>query len=337
LVCTTSFFRDNVTVVPLVSILIPAYNAERYLEQTLRSALAQTWSRKEVIVVNDGSRDQTLAVARSFDSPLVKVIDQENRGQSASENRAFAESQGDLLEYLDADDLLAPDKIEVQVRRLADAGHDCVASGRWGRFHDDPAKARFVPEPFWTDMAPVDWLVSAWERHSMMHGAAWLIPRGIAERAGPWDETLSLINDFDFFPRVLLACRQVCFCPDAVTYYRSGLPTSLSGAKGHAAWTSAIRALEASTTRLLAVEDSPRTRRACIRQFQEFIYDAYPDCSDLCERAERRIVALGGPLFAPQGGPTFRLASRFVGWRTAKRLQRLVRRWSSKSFEKSRA
>src|SRR4051794_28045763 len=228
---------------PLVSILIPAYNVEEYIADTLRSALTQTWPRKEVIVVNDGSSDNTLEVARSFESAGVKVIDQENRGQSASENRAFAESQGDLLEYLDADDLLAPNKIEVQVRRLAGCGHDCVASGRWGRFRESPADAWFVPEPFWTDLAPVDWLVSAWGRHSMMHGAAWLIPRGLAERAGPWDETLSLINDFDFFPRVLLACRMVCFCPDAVTYYRSDLPTSLSGSKSWAAWDSAIRSL----------------------------------------------------------------------------------------------
>ncbi len=312
---------------PLVSFLIPAYNAEKYLADTLRSALAQTWPRKEIIVVNDGSRDNTLALARSFESACVKVIDQENRGQSASENLAFTESQGDLLEYLDADDLLAPNKIEVQVRRLAECGHDCVASGRWGRFRESPADAWFVPEPFWTDLAPVDWLVSAWERHSMMHGAAWLIPRELVEQAGPWDETLSLINDFDFFPRVLLACRKVCFCPDAVSYYRSDLATNLGSSKGRAAWDSAIRALEASTGRLLAVEDSPQTRRACVRAFQEFIYAAYPDCPDLLARAERRIAELGGGQFRPQGGPVFRAVSALFGWRVAKRLQRLQQRW----------
>jgi glycosyltransferase involved in cell wall biosynthesis len=322
---------------PLVSICIPAYNAEKFLAQTLRSVLAQTWPRTEVIVIDDGSRDGTLALARKFESPTVKVVAQENRGQSATENRAFNESQGDFVEFLDADDLMAPDKIEVQVRRLLAEGDDCVATCRWGRFRETPEDAYFKPEPFWTDLAPVDWLVACWERHSMMHGATWLIPRGVIGRSGLWDETLSLINDFDFFPRVLLACRKVCFCPEAVTYYRSALPTSLSASTSAKALDSAIRALEASTARLLAVEDSPRTRRACVRQFQEFIYAYYPSCPDLLERAERHVARLGGPQFPPQGGVAFRWASRILGWRTARRVQQRMLRWGWRRPRKAMA
>src|SRR5690349_3364422 len=140
---------------PKISVLIPAYNAEALLADTIRAVLDQTWTNKEIIIIDDGSTDNTLALAKSFASANVKVIAQENRGQSAAENRAFAEAQGDLLEYLDADDLLAPDKLEVQVRRLAECGHDCIASCRWGRFYETPADAWFVREPFWTDMGPV--------------------------------------------------------------------------------------------------------------------------------------------------------------------------------------
>jgi glycosyltransferase involved in cell wall biosynthesis len=313
---------------PLVSVLIPAYNVERYLADTLRSVMAQTWPAIEIVVVDDGSRDGTLTVARSFEAPNVKVIAQENRGQSAAENVAFRACQGELLEFLDADDLLQPDKIATQVRRLQEEGFDCVASAKWARFYSTPGDGQFVPEPFWTDLDPVDWLVSAWERHSMMHGAAWLIPRQIAEKAGPWDESLSLINDFDYFPRVLLACRRVLFCPQAVTWYRSGLETSLSGSKSRKAWESAFRALQASTARLLAREDSPRTRRACVRQYQEVIYAAYPDVPDLIAGAEDRVRELGGNMFAPRWGPKFNFVAGIIGWRLAKRVQRLHARWS---------
>jgi glycosyltransferase involved in cell wall biosynthesis len=312
---------------PLVSILVPCYNAEPWVAQTLRSALVQTWPRTEVIVVDDGSRDRSREAVRPFASARLKLICQENRGASAARNRALAEAQGDFIQFLDADDLIAPDKLEVQLRRLEEAGPDCVATCRWGRFHDDPDAAWFVPEPFWADLAPVDWLVCCWERASMMHPAAWLLPRGVAERAGPWDERLSLNDDGEYFSRVVLASRRVCFCPQAVTSYRSGLPGSLSGIKGRAAWDSALRALEAGATRLLAAEDSPRTRRACARQFQEFVYSAYPDCPDLLARAERRVRELGAPTFPPPGGPAFRLVSRLIGWRGAKRLQRLALRW----------
>jgi len=87
---------------PLVSILIPAYNAERWIGETIRSALAQTWPRKELIIVNDGSRDRTLEVARQFASGNVLVVTQQNQGASAARNKAFELCQGDYIQWLDA-------------------------------------------------------------------------------------------------------------------------------------------------------------------------------------------------------------------------------------------
>jgi glycosyltransferase involved in cell wall biosynthesis len=308
---------------PLVSILVPAYNAAPYLAQTLRSALGQTWPAREVIVVDDGSPDATLEVARSFEPAGVRVLSQANAGAAAARNRALREARGDLIQYLDADDLLAPDKVAVQVRRLREEGDDCVAAGRWARFHDDPAGGSFTPEPFWQDLAPVDWLACCYERHSMMHPAAWLVPRAVAERAGPWDETLSLDDDGEYFCRVVLACRRVLFCQGAVSYYRSGLPTSLSGSRSARAWDSQFRSLEGCTRALLAREDSPRTRRACSRRWHEFVYAVYPDCPELLTRAQGRIAELGPDHFPPMGGRLFRTAARLFGWRAAKRLQLL--------------
>src|SRR5207248_8968504 len=101
---------------PLVSILIPAYNAEPWITDTIQSALAQTWMRKEIIIIDDGSTDQTLSIARQFASKTVSVIAQRNQGAAAARNKAFALSQGGYIQWLDADDLLSPDKIEAQVK-----------------------------------------------------------------------------------------------------------------------------------------------------------------------------------------------------------------------------
>src|SRR5437868_14667996 len=100
---------------PLVSILIPAYNAGPWIGDTIRSALDQTWPRKEIIVVDDGSGDQTLQVARQFASKNVSVVTQENQGASAARNRALSLSRGDYIQWLDADDLLSPNKIAKQM------------------------------------------------------------------------------------------------------------------------------------------------------------------------------------------------------------------------------
>jgi glycosyltransferase involved in cell wall biosynthesis len=81
----------------LVSILIPAYNAAPYIAETLDSALAQTWYNIEIIVVDDGSRDDTLAIAKTYESKRVKVISQKNKGASTARNRALKAAQGDLF------------------------------------------------------------------------------------------------------------------------------------------------------------------------------------------------------------------------------------------------
>src|SRR5713101_6428833 len=100
---------------PLVSILIPAYNAQSWIGETLQSAISQTWDRKEIIVVDDGSKDDTLAIARQFESCGVRVVTQKNQGAAAARNKAFSLSQGDFIQWLDADDLLASDKITKQL------------------------------------------------------------------------------------------------------------------------------------------------------------------------------------------------------------------------------
>src|SRR5947207_15694099 len=74
---------------PLVSILIPAYNAERWIAETMRSALRQTWPNKEILVVDDGSTDQTLRIARQFPSKAISVVSQKNQGAAAARDRAF--------------------------------------------------------------------------------------------------------------------------------------------------------------------------------------------------------------------------------------------------------
>ena len=91
----------------LASILIPAFNAQNWIGGCIESALAQTWSRKEIIVVDDGSRDSTLEIAESYASQDVHVTTHDNCGASSARNRALSLAQGDYIQWLDADDLLA--------------------------------------------------------------------------------------------------------------------------------------------------------------------------------------------------------------------------------------
>src|SRR5882672_7209571 len=177
----------------LVSILIPAYNAQQWIGDTIESALSQTWKRKEIIVVDDGSTDQTLAVAKQFASRDVAVLAQSNQGAAAARNRAFSACQGDWVQWLDADDLLAPDKIERQAEALERCDSKLtLLSSAWAPFIYRFFRANFIPTPLWCDLSPVEWLVRKWEHNLFMQPATWLVSRELTEAAGPWDTRLSL-------------------------------------------------------------------------------------------------------------------------------------------------
>ncbi len=98
---------------PKVSVVIPAYNSEDHIAETLISVFAQTYKNYEVLVVDDGSRDETLRAARSFE-PQIKVLTKNNGGPASARNLAINNSQGDYIAFLDSDDLWVEDKLEQQ-------------------------------------------------------------------------------------------------------------------------------------------------------------------------------------------------------------------------------
>jgi len=111
---------------PLITVVIGAYNAERYLGEAIESVLAQTYRNLELIVVDDGSTDRTGEIAASYGDPD-RCIRQENGGMAASRNRAIPEARGDYLAFLDADDRFPPEKLEQQLAAFeADAELDVV-------------------------------------------------------------------------------------------------------------------------------------------------------------------------------------------------------------------
>jgi glycosyltransferase involved in cell wall biosynthesis len=324
--------RNHAAVTPLVSILIPCYNAAPWLSQTIDSALAQTWPHCEIIVVNDGSTDASLAVARSYQDRGVRVIDQPNAGQSAAFNTAMRAARGEYLAFLDADDLLDPEKISVQMNELMRRPAGWLATGAWARFKDSTADANFIPGPVARDLEPLEWVLALWHSDSMMHGAAWLVPAPLVASNGGWNDDLSLINDFEFFSRIVLASRGVAYCAGARTYYRSGVDGSLSGQRTAAAWQSAYESVRRGTTRLLEFDNGTLSRSACANVWRNLAFDLYPDGPDALQvEAQRQVTELGAALGRPAGGPWFTAAARVFGWKAARRWQRRRARMLSNS------
>jgi len=301
--------------------LIPAFNAQEWIGDTLRSAIAQTWDRKEIIVVDDGSTDRTLAVAQQFDSDGVRVVTQKNQGAAAARNKAFSLSKGDYIQWLDADDLLAPDKIAKQLEASSQGGNKrTLLSSTWGRFLYRYQRAQFVPTALWCDLSPSEWLLRKMAQNLHMQTATWLVSRELTEKAGPWNTQLLGDDDGEYFCRVLLLSDGIQFVPDARVYYRASGASSLSyigrsDRKREAQWHS----MELHIAYLRSLEDSPRVRAACVRYIQNWLICFYPERLDIVQKAERKAAELGGHLDTPRLSWKYIWIKTIFGWGLAKR------------------
>ncbi len=321
---------------PLVSILIPAYNAQQWISDTLRSAVAQTWTRKEIIVVDDGSTDQTLAIARQFESDGVRVVTQKNQGAATARNHAYSMSQGEYIQWLDADDLLAPDKIASQIAAAERFGNRRVLlSSPFGRFQYRWYRAEFCPSALWNDLSPVDWLLYKMGDNLFMQTATWLISRELSEEAGPWDTRMLSDDDGEYFCRVLLRSDGVRFVPGTGVYYRGPGYENLayigeSRKKCEALWIS----MQLHVAYLRSLRDDKDTRVACLAYMQRNLIHFYPGMPEIVEQMRQAARSLGGELRDPYLSPKYYLVKAVFGWQTAKSVAMSMRkiRWSSRTL-----
>jgi glycosyltransferase involved in cell wall biosynthesis len=317
---------------PLVSILIPAYNAERWIGDAIRSALQQTWSRKEVIVVDDGSRDRTVEFARRFVSPEVQVVTVPNAGAAAARNHAYSLSQGDYIQWLDADDILAADKLEKQLLALRESdGSRMLLSSAWAPFYYRSRKAEFIRTSLCQDLSPGEWLLHKMQENLHMQTATWLTSRELAEAAGPWNTRLLSDDDGEYFCRVLLQSSGVRFVPGTGVYYRITATGRLSDVGDDRKKDALLSSMKLHVQYLRSLEDSERSRKACLTYMQNWYGNFYPDRPDLMEELQRTAAELDGHLQEPHLRWKYAWLRPVLGWETAKRAQvalpRMKSRW----------
>ncbi len=309
-----------------ISVLIACYNAAAYIEAAIQSVLNQSFHDFEIVVVDDGSTDDTRSILLRYQDPRIQVISQANRGASSARNAAFSAANGDFVIYFDADDVMHPNHLQALYRR-GQEGEGVVAFSPWVRFKGKTLPEQFEVRPSQMDMPGPAWLVQEWiDARQMMQSAMFLLPRSMIERFGGWDEQLSLNDDFEFFGRILSRTRLMAYTPQAGLYYRSSVSNSLSGKRSPKAIKSAFRSVHTGTTYLLQVLDNPSARLACANCLQDFIYLTYPDYADLRTATAKRIRELGGSTLAPDGPPGFQKLRTFMGWRAARLIQKAAER-----------
>jgi glycosyltransferase involved in cell wall biosynthesis len=201
---------------PLIAVIVPAYNLAGYLQEALESVLAQTVPTEllDVVVIDDGSTDDTAAVAARF-APRVRCIRQSNRGLPAARNRGVAETSAPYLAFLDADDRLLPEKLADQLSILEVDRSAAVVYSGW--HYIDEAGAR-LPQRGWSREEGD--LLGRLLLGNLMHPHATLVRRSLFESVGGFDETLTSVEDWDLWIRISLAGARWRLVDHAALEYR---------------------------------------------------------------------------------------------------------------------
>jgi len=318
---------------PLVSIIIPAYNSEAYISSSIESAIKQTWENKEVIVVNDGSTDSTLTIARQYESSNVRVLSQKNQGASTARNNGLRAANGDYIQFLDADDFLREDKIETQLNLLT--AQSQLAVCKTVHFFDGDKRPIADGDEFFQAYLddPLRFLVKLYGGYDYQSGMiqpnAFLVPRGVIEKAGTWNENLSLDDDGEYFCRVILSSKEIVYTPEEMNFYRkSHSGTSLSGSKSDKAYRSQFKSIRLKHEHLLRANEHPDLipyiHTATYKGIRLLMHSVYPEFKELYRELEvfsqtlQKHPSRGDEVY---GGKVANFIGNKVSWKLLKRMQ----------------
>ena len=199
----------------LVSILIPCYNADRWIAKAIESALAQTWPEKEIIVVDDGSSDRSLDVIQEFND-RIRWESGPNRGSNAARNRLLELARGEWLQYLDADDYLRPEKVARQIHfARVHPEYDVIYSPTaWERIEHGALVCtdEVIPEP------RDPWILLALWRLPQTGGTLW--KKATLQRVGGWRVSQPCCQEHELYCRLLEAKARLAYCEGCLAVYR---------------------------------------------------------------------------------------------------------------------
>jgi glycosyltransferase involved in cell wall biosynthesis len=313
-----------------VSVIISCYNSASFLEDSINSVLNQSFKELEIIIVNDGSTDDTDEKISQFLDSRIKYYKIPRSGQSEALNFGLSVSSGDYIKFFDSDDIMNITHIEDQLNAINES-RTSIASCSWSRFYNNNLSDSVLrPESVWKDMESFEWLKqSLSQKNDMMPGWLWLIPRNILEITKAWDNELTLNNDLVFSTKLLLNTLNVKFVNSAHIYYRSGNNISLSNRNDESSFKKALLATDIAVNLILAREDTVQTRLICANRYQKLVYQFYPKYPELLLEIKTKIYKLGGSNVNPQLGGKTKFISHIVGWENTFRIKAVINKLST--------
>lgn len=267
----------------LVSIVIPAYNARNYISHAVASCLSQTYAQIEILVIDDGSTDDTVEVARGFQDDRVSVHRIPNGGAGRARNAGLRLATGDYIMFLDADDAISEVKVERQMR-LISGKLDVVALCNWKKVPGEICG----PQELTQTASPSMFLIRTMLTGEHTQTACWLYPKGLLSGC-LWSEYRDHPDDdAEFHAQVLAKATRILGDIEPLVYYRDHAGDRLSKASGRLAIDNRFRTIKAhekAIERMSAKVPEKLARRAIATAYLSLAYQVPVEHDELFQRA----------------------------------------------------
>jgi glycosyltransferase involved in cell wall biosynthesis len=305
-----------------VSVIIPCFNARSWIRETLESVLEQGFRDIDIIVIDDGSTDGSgQLIAQAF--PGVRLLRTENGGASHARNVGTQLARGEFIQYLDADDLLAPGKLEAQLNALASSSAD-IAYGDW-------CELRLGPEGTFAPGRRVSRRIEGDPQLALLTDfwcppAAYLFRRAIVDRAGGWDEHQHVIEDVRFVLECAMQGATFVHTAGVAAFYRTHDSASLSTRDPVAFIRGCLRNADSIEERWRQYRSlSPTRVRALLQAYGQVARASFGRDATTFEAAVAALERLQ-PGYVPACPWPLAVTSRLVGYRSAEALAFRYRR-----------
>lgn len=302
--------------IPSVSILIPLYNAEAYIADTIERCLNQLYKDIEIIIVDDHSTDNSLSVAQQFECNNIHIYENPKKGGNSARNYAFQMSKGEYVKFLDADDYFSSEMLKKQVERLMKDGTDnsvvfspvrmLYEDGHW---LNPPRSIDFDHEP------AIELLLDIWRGKGWHCPHCHLMHRNLVEKAGLWDENVIKNQDGEFFARVYAAADKALSIPDEYAVWRQ-FNTGVHAVMKLNAIKSALYTKQTIGNLILAYKNNTETRTMIGRSIGFFVYENWPQIKPLLQDIQYICSKLNLNMVLPER-KKLKILTLLFGWQKA--------------------
>lgn len=308
---------------PLISIIIPVYNSEKYIQGTIYSCINQSYANLEIIIVNDGSTDSSEKIIKKFDDTRIKYYKTPNKGPCHARNFGIKKATGELFQFLDADDILENKKLEVQVGFYRSKGEEYVYSGIMGFIIKGQKKFEKGFNFYYKNLGVQEYFRAMFGNYGKYYTTGmWLIPRKLVEKTHGWDEKVLINNDGEYFSRIILHSKGIIYCPGAIFYYRRDVPMSVSkrfnSRKIYVSWLYSYTCY----VKYFQLNFDKKSAEELGREALSVYYcNSYPNYPDLLQECKQQIRLLGYNSPVAYGGKIFKLTSALIGTENALKIR----------------